>query len=311
MVVAQALSLLLWDVALLGASFAATLLPGARAACGGSTVSGPAWACRRGGALLASRSHVSLFVELLVFGALLVGLICAPLLRALFAATPGGAAAKSGAQRAGRRAGRGRGVDLRVVGALALVVGCAAAAAAFPAAWALEFALGTWRRAALLGYWVLILAAALPAMDWVSRARRVPTIIVRKVWSALFAVLHCMSERAFQAFAPLLPCDPRRCQRSDASIRCLYLALGACNAALRSGKPARGPRVAMLQVALKRACMRPRATTSWRWRCLRRRCCWSRSCWRYRSRSPRRYWWLWRWRAWAAFPSWARASTPS
>jgi len=43
-----------------------------------------------------------------------------------------------------------------------------------------RFALATPRRMALLGYWVLALGAALPAMDWLSRARRVPTIIVRK-----------------------------------------------------------------------------------------------------------------------------------
>lgn len=180
MVVAQAVSLLLWDVLLLGASFAASLLP-ASAAC---AEAGPA-PCARG-AVLASRSHASLFVELLVFAALLVGVLCAPLLRALF---EGARAGDPPQKRAGKKQGpRGRhGLDLRVVGLLAVIVGCAAAAAAFPAAWALGFAMGTWRRAALLGYWVGLLAAALPAMDWVSRRRRVPTIIVRKACAPLLA----------------------------------------------------------------------------------------------------------------------------
>jgi hypothetical protein len=198
MVVAQAVSLLLWDVLLLGASLATSLLSAggwasAKAACSGGLEG--AGCSRAPGALLASRCHVSLFVELLVFAALLVGLVCAPLLQALFAPaavaganTGSSAAAHAGsraAQRASRKAekrqGRGRGLNLKIVGLLAAVVGCAAAAAAFPAAWALGFALGSWRRAALVGYWAGLLLAALPLMDWVSRRRRVPTIIVRKV----------------------------------------------------------------------------------------------------------------------------------
>ena len=59
----------------------------------------------------------------------------------------------------------------------------AVAAAVQPALWALSFAFARWRRIALLGYWVALLAAALPLMDWVSRRRKVPTIIVRKVCS--------------------------------------------------------------------------------------------------------------------------------
>lgn len=65
--------------------------------------------------------------------------------------------------------------------ALALVLMTAAAAAVGPALWALRFAFARWRRIALLGYWVGLLVAALPLMDWVSRRRKVPTIIVRKV----------------------------------------------------------------------------------------------------------------------------------
>ena len=57
---------------------------------------------------------------------------------------------------------------------LAAVLVVAAAAAVRPALWALRFAAARWRRVALL-------VAALPLMDWVSRRRKVPTIIVRKV----------------------------------------------------------------------------------------------------------------------------------
>ena len=57
----------------------------------------------------------------------------------------------------------------------------AATAAVRPALWALRFAAARWRRVALLAYWVGLLVAALPLMDWVSRRRKVPTIIVRKV----------------------------------------------------------------------------------------------------------------------------------
>ena len=68
---------------------------------------------------------------------------------------------------------------------LAAVLVVAAAAAVRPALWALRFASARWRRIALLGYWVGLLVAALPLMDWVSRRRKVPTIIVRKVESPL------------------------------------------------------------------------------------------------------------------------------
>ena len=66
-----------------------------------------------------------------------------------------------------------------LVGVLALAV----TAALRPALWVLGFALARWRRVALLAYWVVLLVAALPLMDWVSRRRKVPTIIVRKVRS--------------------------------------------------------------------------------------------------------------------------------
>lgn len=64
---------------------------------------------------------------------------------------------------------------------LAAVLLLAVGAAVRPALWALSFAFARWRRVVLLGYWVALLVAALPLMDWVSRARKVPTIIVRKV----------------------------------------------------------------------------------------------------------------------------------
>ena len=70
--------------------------------------------------------------------------------------------------------------------ALATVLALAVAAAVRPALWALSFAFARWRRIALLGYWVALLAAALPLMDWVLRRRKVPTIIVRKVWSIAY-----------------------------------------------------------------------------------------------------------------------------
>ena len=68
---------------------------------------------------------------------------------------------------------------------LAAVLMAAAAAAIQPALWALRFACARWRRVALLVYWVCLLMAALPLMDWVSRRRKVPTIIVRKAWTLL------------------------------------------------------------------------------------------------------------------------------
>jgi len=66
---------------------------------------------------------------------------------------------------------------------LALVLLTTVAAAVRPALWALGFAFARWRRVALLAYWVGLLVAALPLMDWVSQRRKVPTIIVRKVRS--------------------------------------------------------------------------------------------------------------------------------
>lgn len=66
---------------------------------------------------------------------------------------------------------------------LAGVLALAVTAAVRPALWALGFAFARWRRIALLAYWVVLLVAALPLMDWVSRRRKVPTIIVRKVRS--------------------------------------------------------------------------------------------------------------------------------
>ncbi len=73
---------------------------------------------------------------------------------------------------------------------LAAVLIAAVAAAIQPALWALSFAFARWRRVALLAYWVGLLVAALPLMDWVSRRRKVPTIIVRKVKSPSCASPH-------------------------------------------------------------------------------------------------------------------------
>ncbi len=66
---------------------------------------------------------------------------------------------------------------------LAFVLLIAVAAAVRPALWVLSFASARWRRVALLAYWVGLLVAALPLMDWVSQRRKVSTIIVRKVRS--------------------------------------------------------------------------------------------------------------------------------
>jgi hypothetical protein len=67
-VVAQAASLLLWDVCLLGLSFLASLgSPGSLGL----------------GSIIRRRSDVALFVELLVFGALAAALPCVVLLRTL------------------------------------------------------------------------------------------------------------------------------------------------------------------------------------------------------------------------------------
>ncbi len=208
MVVGQAVALLLWDVLLLGASFAAGLLEAALpvkiqqdSQLGGSGGSGKPL----GGlsSILASRSDASLFVELLVFGALLTGLVVTQLLRALHAPAnspvkpdkehaQGVSVAADGSREAlaaGRKQQKGvkrregvrrrEGTRLGTVALLVAVLCLVLAAAVRPALWVLGFALGSWRRVALLGYWGLLLAGALPFMDWVSG--RVPTIIVRKV----------------------------------------------------------------------------------------------------------------------------------
>lgn len=207
MVVAQAIALLLWDVLLLGASFSAGILDAAVPQSGQwSSQLGSLSSVRHHGGLssiFASRSEVGLFVELLVFGALVTGLVVSQLLRSLHppaaqskkqdkdpnqavsVAADGSREALATGQdncSGGVRTGGVAGGDwraLRSVGLLVVVLGLALVAAVRPALWALAFALSSWRRVALLGYWALLLAGALPFMDWVSS--RVPTIIVRKV----------------------------------------------------------------------------------------------------------------------------------
>jgi hypothetical protein len=211
MVAAQALALLGWDVALLGAC--AALQAGAAAAAAAAALPArPAGGPPGGGAaafasaVLRARAPAGVFVELLVAAALLVGALAAPLLQAVFGpperaappgADPGAWAAGHGVPKDGRPApapAAGAGADAcggscgralrprrRAAAAAVAVLGVGAVAAAvLPAAWAVRFALATPRRMGLLGYLVLALGAALPAMDWLSRARRVPTIIVRK-----------------------------------------------------------------------------------------------------------------------------------
>ena len=202
--VAQAIVLLLWDVLVLGVSFAAGLLEAVRPA--SKRHSSQSRASKELGGLnsiLASRSDASLFVELLVFGTLLTGLVVSQLLRVLHAPAAssqkqdkeqaqgvsveadgsheaiaadkkkhGGRKRRGGTQRRGRK-------WMVAVGLLVAVLELAVTAAVRPALWVLRFALSSWRRVALLGYWGLLLAGALPFMDWVSG--RVPTIIVRKV----------------------------------------------------------------------------------------------------------------------------------
>ncbi|BDA46982.1 probable dolichol kinase at C-terminar half [Coccomyxa sp. Obi] len=222
MVVAQAIALLLWDVLLLGASFAAGLLDVAVPR-SGQWSSHPSSVHQRKGlsSIFASRSEVGLFVELLVFGALLTGLVVGQLLRSLHA--PAAQAGKQdkepkqavsvaadgsrdalGTEQSKRSGGvrtegvkRGDWRALRTVGLLVAVLGLALVAAVRPALWALAFALSSWRRVALLGYWALLLAGALPFMDWVSS--RVPTIIVRKGYHIL----------AMALFTPALLLEPQ------------------------------------------------------------------------------------------------------
>lgn len=209
MVVAQAVALLLWDVLLLGASFIAGLMERGALLNGQHSGQQTEWPAQKSGAgsgvsnILASRSEVSLFVELLVFGALLTGLIVSQLLRALQApaalperrqkepsqavsvAADGSREAVAADRRRqngalGRQGAEAIKAKRRgIVGLLGLVLGLAVLAALQLAPWALGYALSSWRRVALLGYWAVLLAGALPFMDWV--ANRVPTIIVRKV----------------------------------------------------------------------------------------------------------------------------------
>ena len=217
MVVAQALALLAWDVALLGVCAAVeTLGPGLGLGLGG-TATGQG-AAVFASAVLRERSPVGLFVELLVAAAVLVGTLAAPLLQTVFGprdaagkpSTPVLAAQDDAAAAAAAPPPNGRVSDPRrrapapaatdahqgsrardtrdtggrraaAAAAVAVLGVGAVAAAALPAVWAVRFALSSPQRVALLGYWAALLAAALPAMDWLSRARRVPTIIVRKV----------------------------------------------------------------------------------------------------------------------------------
>lgn len=223
MVVAQALALLSWDVALLGVCAAVERLELGRGSGFSKLSTRPAGAQPASGAaafasaVLRERSSIGLFVELLVAAAVLVGALAAPLLQTIFGppepgsnvpqrlqtpalppakaaenGAPGGGGGCAAAGAAGPEPGKVARVRVRVsepgrrasAAAAVVVLGVGAtAAAALPATWAVRFALATPRRLALLAYWAAVLAAALPAMDWLSRARRVPTIIVRKVGS--------------------------------------------------------------------------------------------------------------------------------
>lgn len=49
--------------------------------------------------------------------------------------------------------------------------------------WTVQHALASRTRIAVLAWWVLLMTAALPTMDWASRNRKAPTIIIRKVRS--------------------------------------------------------------------------------------------------------------------------------
>ena len=218
MVVAHALALLAWDVALLGVCAAVeTFRPGLKLGLGG-TATGQATAVFAS-AVLRERSPVGLFVELLVAAAVLVGVLAAPLLQTVFGSrgapvipstpvlaaqddpapaaaapppnvrvsdhrrrAPAPAALVTHQRSRGRDEGRASSGRKAAAAVAVAVLGVGAmAAAALPAVWAVRFALASPQRVGLLGYWAALLAAALPAMDWLSRARRVPTIIVRKV----------------------------------------------------------------------------------------------------------------------------------
>lgn len=220
MVVAQALALLAWDVALLGVCAAVENLGPGLGLGLGDTAAGQGMAVFAS-AVLRERSPVGLFVELLVAAAVLVGTLAAPLLQTVFGPrdaagkpstpvlaahsgedaepaaaaphpngrvsdprrrAPAPAAVDAHPRSRGRGGGRAAGGRKSAAALAVAVLGVGAvAAAALPAAWAVRFALSSPQRVALLCYWAALLAAALPAMDWLSRARRVPTIIVRKV----------------------------------------------------------------------------------------------------------------------------------
>ncbi|KAK9866795.1 hypothetical protein WJX84_005754 [Apatococcus fuscideae] len=64
--------------------------------------------------------------------------------------------------------------------------------------WTVQHALDSRTRVAILAWWVVLLAAALPAMDWASRNRKAPTIIIRKGYHLL----------AMGLFLPALFLDP-------------------------------------------------------------------------------------------------------
>lgn len=158
---------------------------------------------------LGPRNHVHVFVELLVFGTLCVAFVAVQLMWSIPGLSERGRAAvqkpanrgraplsdiiadssslQSGKAEASRVCGEGNlGTGkLSSMGLegwlLILLVSAAAALAVRPALWVLEFAAASPRRIAVLGYWVSILAVALPGMDWLSRSSGLPTIIVRKV----------------------------------------------------------------------------------------------------------------------------------
>ena len=54
-----------------------------------------------------------------------------------------------------------------------------------PAQWVLAFAMGTKRRQMLMAYWVALMALVVPLLHWLSAARALPTILVRKGYHLL------------------------------------------------------------------------------------------------------------------------------
>ncbi|KAK9795962.1 hypothetical protein WJX73_008372 [Symbiochloris irregularis] len=241
MVLAQALTYLMTDVLLLMASLMSHRMDG-------SCIQGvltrnwqlsghhirlpgcqsPAWAPYD----VTARTDIGLFVEMLLFAAVVCALIVTPLARSLFS-DAAGPAPEHGSDREGTEAaaeasagwgnqaqGPNRSwqkVAICAKGALLLcLLATAAAVAVRPALLALQYATGTRRRMAVLLSWVAMLAVALPLMDRLARSQQVPTIIVRKGYHIL----------ALALFLPALLLEPQL----------LALSLGIAAAALAAAE---------------------------------------------------------------------------